>query len=78
MSWGCWWCLGGVGWCFEGVLGTFSDPGTLCPPPGYTGILDPGSDRVKPCFVKDAVENSVTLDNIKYLEQLNKQFLMKR
>ena len=23
---------GGVGWCLGGVLGTFSDPGTLCPP----------------------------------------------
>ena len=27
------WCLGGVRWCLGGVLDTFSDPGTLCPPP---------------------------------------------
>ena len=38
---------GGVRRCFGGALDTFSDLGTLGPPPGHTGILDPGSDRVK-------------------------------
>ena len=38
---------GGVRRCFGGALDTFSDLGTFGPPPGHTGILDPGSDRVK-------------------------------
>ena len=36
---------GGVRWCFGGVLDTFLDP-----PPGHTGIQDPGSNRVKGCI----------------------------
>ena len=31
--WTFWWCLGGVGWCLDGVKDTFTNPGTLCPPP---------------------------------------------
>ena len=51
VSGGFWWCLGGVGWCLDGVKDTFSNLGTLCPPsPRYTGILDPGSDRVNILF----------------------------
>ena len=45
---------GGVRWCLGGVLDTFSDPGALAPPrppPGHTGIQDPGSDRVKGTIV---------------------------
>ena len=37
---------GGVRRCFGGALDTFSDLGTLGPPPGHTGIQDPGSNRV--------------------------------
>ena len=33
VSGGFWWCLGGVGWCLDGVKDTFSNLGTLCPPP---------------------------------------------
>ena len=47
VSGGFWWCLGGVGWCLDGVKDTFTNPGTLCPPPCYTGIQDPVPDRVK-------------------------------
>ena len=49
VSGGFWWCLGGVGWCLDGVKDTFTNLGTLCPPPfpGHTGIQDPGPDRVK-------------------------------
>ena len=35
------WCLGGVRWCLGGVLDTFSDPGTLCPPPMIYGNPGP-------------------------------------
>ena len=41
------WCLGGVRWCLGGVLDTFFRSGHFRPPPGHTGIQDPGSDRVK-------------------------------
>ena len=33
VSGGFWWCLGGVGWCLDGVKDTFTNLGTLCPPP---------------------------------------------
>ena len=50
VSGGFWWCLGGVGWCLDGVKDTFTNPGTLCPPPCYTGIQDPVPDRVNFTF----------------------------
>ena len=40
VSGGCWIVSG---WC----LRHFFQSGHFVPPPGYTGILDPGSDRVK-------------------------------